>query len=135
MTRLLIIDDEIRKAQSLIDYFREICEWGVEIASGPDEALEILSDAAECPFDVIILDVMMDPGKAILRESTNQGRDTGLRLLEMILKRYSGTVKLIVYSARTDLDVLKGDGRIAAYIQKPSSVRDIVREIERLLAS
>jgi CheY-like chemotaxis protein len=138
LTRVLIIDDEIEKAQPLIRYFREICEWATEIAGGPDQALdEFLPTAEACPFDVIILDVMMEPGKAIPLQSTNNGRDTGLRLLELIVKRFSQRVNVIIYTARTDLDDLKKDDKVAeyvaAYFQKPSEVRDIVKAIKRLV--
>ena len=133
MTRLLIIDDEVQKAQPLIRYFQEICEWNVDIANGPDRALEFLPVGDRCPFDVIILDVMMDPGKVIPRESSNGGRDTGLRLVEIIVNRFTAKVNVIVYSARTDLDWMNADARIAAYVQKPSSVRDIAKEIKNLL--
>jgi len=131
--RLLLIDDEVRKAQPLLSYFREVCDWNTEIATGPDQALKLLQCNGDCPYDVIILDVMMDPGTVIARELTNGGRDTGLILLEMIVKRTAGKVHIVVYSARTDLDHLKNEGLIAAYIQKPSSARDIARAIEDFL--
>jgi DNA-binding response OmpR family regulator len=134
VTRLLLIDDEVRKAQPLINYFREVCEWNAEMASGPDQALQLLRINGECPYDVIILDVMMDPGAAIPRELTNGGRDTGLILFDAIVKLTSVRVLIVLYSARTDLDNLKSDGRIAAYIQKPTSAREIAREINELLA-
>jgi DNA-binding response OmpR family regulator len=130
----LLIDDEVRKAEALINYFREVCAWNAQIAGGPGQALELLRIENECPYDVIILDVMMDPGETIPRELTNGGRDTGLILLEAIFKLTCGKVLIVLYSARTDLDHLKSDGRIAAYIQKPASAREIVREIERLLS-
>ena len=138
MTRVLIIDDEIEKAQPLLRYFREICEWAADIAGDPDQALDEFLPAAEaCPFDVIILDVMMEPGRQIPLQATNNGRDTGVRLLEIIVKRFTQRVNVIVYTARTDLEELKNDGEIAkhveAYFQKPSDVRDIVRAIKHLL--
>ncbi len=135
MIRLLLIDDEVRKAEALINYFREVREWSAEMAGGPDRALELLRVKNECPYDVIILDVMMDPGDAIAHESTNGGRDTGLVMLDTIVQLTCRKVLIIVYSARTDLDHLKNDGRIAAYIQKPRSAREIAREIEDLMST
>jgi hypothetical protein len=76
----------------------------------------------------------MDPGEAYAREATNHGRDTGLILFEAIYKLTFGRVLIVLYSARTDLEHLKNDGRVAAYIQKPASAREIVSEIEDLLA-
>jgi CheY-like chemotaxis protein len=135
VTRLLLIDDEVRKAQPLINYFREVCEWTVEMANGPDRALELLHPEGDCPYDVIVLDVMMDPGVAIPRELSNSGRDTGLILFETIVKLTCGKVLIILYSARTDLAQLKSAGRIAAYIQKPASAREIARMIVTLLST
>jgi DNA-binding response OmpR family regulator len=129
-----LIDDEVRKAQALIDYFQEVCEWSVEVANGPDRALELLDVASECPYNVIVLDVMMDPGETYSHAATNHGRDTGLILFEAIFKLTCGRVFIILYSARTDLDHLKNDGRVAAYIQKPASAREIARAIRDLLS-
>jgi DNA-binding response OmpR family regulator len=132
--RLLLIDDEVRKAEPLISYFREVREWSADMASGPDQALELLRTEGVHPYDVIILDFMMDPGAAIPRDLTNGGRDTGLILLEMITKHTGNKVPVIVYTARTDLEYLKSDSRIAAYIQKPASARAIARAIGDLLS-
>ncbi len=130
--RILLIDDEIRKAQALIDYFREVCDWNTEIASGPDRALELLKGGRA--YDLIILDVMMDPGTVVRRELSDRGRDTGLILLDLIAELTGREVLIVLYTARTDLDYLKSDGQVAGYIQKPRTVRELAREIEDLRA-
>jgi DNA-binding response OmpR family regulator len=134
MMRLLLIDDERRKAEALINYFREVNDWIAEMANGPDEALEMLRLDGDCPYDVIILDVMMDPGCAISAELSNRGRDTGLVLLERIVGRLGDKTAIIIYSARTDLEHLKSDRRIAAFIQKPRSAREVAADIESLFS-
>ena len=130
--RILLIDDEVRKAQALIDYFQEVCGWSVEMAPGPDRALELLRAESSPLYDLIILDVMMDPGTVIPPELSEGGRATGLILLDLIAQLTDGNVLIILYTARTDLDYLKNDGRVAGYIQKPRTVRELAREIENL---
>ncbi len=132
--RILLIDDEVRKARATVDYFREVCDWNVDFASGPDSALEMLKTTHDLTYDVIILDVMMDPGTAIPRERSGGGRDTGLVLLESINRLTGGSIMVVLYTARTDLDHLKNERKVAGYIQKPRTVRELAREIEDLIA-
>jgi len=131
--RILLIDDEVRKAQALIDYFQEVCGWIVEVAPGPDRALELLGIESGHLYDLIILDIMMDPGTVIPLELSEGGRATGLILLDLIAKLTGGSTLIVLYTARTGLDHLKNDGRVAGYIQKPRTVREVAREIENLV--
>jgi len=130
--RVLVIDDEVRKAEPLVRYLRHVCEWYVEIASGPDEAMRLLKTAT-LPYNVIILDIMMDPGTVIPRERSDGGRDTGLLLLEMIIARADRKEIVILYTARTDLGYLRGQGKVAEYVQKPGSAKEIARIITDLV--
>ena len=133
--RILLIDDEVRKAQALISYFEEVCQWKTDIASGPDLALERLRGGQRNSYNVIILDVMMDPGSEISHASSNHGRDTGLILLDMIAELTNGKILIVLYTARTDLDYLQNDARVAAYIQKPRSVKEVANAIQQLLGA
>jgi len=133
--RILLIDDEARKAQAIISYFQEICGWDAEIATGPDQALKLLEGTMSQPYDLIILDIMMDPGTVIPSSLSEGGRATGLILLGMIRKLTGGKVPIVLYTARTDLDYLQSEGRVAGYVQKPRTVRELVGEIENLLES
>lgn len=132
--RILLIDDEVRKAQALVAYFQEICEWETDVATGPDRAVELLKSEYGGLYDVIILDVMMDPGKVLSRYSTDLGRDTGLMLLDSIARITNGRVPIVLYTARTDLAHLGSDKRVAAYVTKPISGRELARRIEDLTA-
>jgi|GEM_PF-2432795 len=133
--RILLIDDEVRKAQALISYFQEVCRWRVDIASGPDVALELLRRKQNSNYGVIILDVMMEPGKEIPHDRSDHGRDTGLILLELITELTGGRVSIILYTARTDLDYLRTEGRVADYIQKPRSAREVANTIRRFVVA
>ncbi len=133
--QILLIDDEVRKARATIDYFQEVCDWRVDLAPGPDRALELLGSRLDRPYDLIILDIMMDPGTVVPRELSDGGRTTGLILLDLIEKFTGRTGRIVLYTARTGLDHLKSDGRVAGYIQKPRTVRELAREIEELFAA
>lgn len=133
--QILLIDDEVRKAQALVDYFREVCGWSVDIANSPARALQLLGAERVRAYDLIILDIMMDPGDIISRELSEGGRSTGLILLDSIVKLTAGEVLIALYTARTDLEHLKSDGRAAAYLQKPRTAREISREIVDLFAN
>jgi CheY-like chemotaxis protein len=139
MKRILMIDDEVRRAEALVAYFEQIRDWRVELATDPDSAMAVVARLAEreSAFDVILLDIMMEPGTVISRADSRGGRDTGLVLLGIICERLAPLDKpipIIVYTARTDLDQLNADPRVARYIQKPRTARELAREIEELLA-
>ena len=132
---ILLIDDEVRKAQAIMNYFQEVCGWSTEVAPGPDRALALLEARRDRPYDLIVLDIMMDPGTVIPREASDRGRATGLILLDLIVKVTDGKVRVILYTARTGLDYLASEGRVAGYIQKPRTVRELAREIELLFGA
>jgi len=131
---ILLIDDEPRRAQPLIAYFKEIMGWEIEQALGPDEALAYLPPERSCPFDLILLDIMMPPGLTISKEASNQGRNTGLILLGILFKRTDGNVPILVYTARVDLDFLQEDPRVATFIQKPQMPSEVARIIKAVIA-
>ena len=130
--QILVIDDEVRKAEAVLSYFKEICGWSAEIAPGPDQALALVKARRGHPYDLIILDVMMDPGTVVPRDLSDGGKSTGLILLDSIVELTGGKTLIVLYTARTDLDHLKSEGRVAEYIQKPRTVRELAREIEGL---
>lgn len=130
---ILLIDDEVRKAQAIVTYFQEVCGWNAEIAPGPDRALSLLRGRQDKPYDLIILDIMMDPGSVVPREMSDGGKATGLVLLRLIVELTGGEARVILYTARTDLDEqVKAEKCVAAYIQKPRTVRELAREIQAL---
>jgi len=137
--KILIIDDEARRAEALIAYFEQIRAWTVELVTDPDSALMVVGGLANRSsiFDIIILDIMMEPGTSISRVDSRNGRDTGLVLLGMLCEKLSSLGKpipIIVYTARTDLgEQLNNNPKVARYIQKPRTAKELAREIESLL--
>ncbi len=126
---ILLIDDEPRRAQPLIAYFMEIKRWRIEQATDPDIAMGLLPQGASCPFNLIILDIMMPPGSVVPKEVSNQGKDTGLALLRILSEHTGGRVPILVYTARIDLDYLQEDPRVADFIQKPRTPREVSETI------
>ena len=136
--RILIIDDERRRAEALVAYFEQICAWSVELATDPEEALSALSNVIDGgpALDVIMLDIMMDPGSIVPAALSGGGKDTGLVLLGIIWDKmgHAGkNVPIIVFTARIDLEDLLQDRRVARYIQKPRTARELVAEIEAVV--
>lgn len=132
--RILLIDDEVRKAKAIVSYFQEVRGWHVEMAPGPDRAVELLKGWQERSYDLIILDIMMDPGTVIALDQSGLGKDTGIILLRLIKELTGGGARVVLYTARTDLDYLKRDGLVAAYIQKPRTIKEFEREIDDLIS-
>ena len=133
--QILLIDDEPRKAQPLIVYLKEIRGWSVTQATNPDVALAYLPVHVTTRFKLILLDIMMPPGKALANHETHQGRDTGIVLFDTLNERTQGTVPIIIYTARTDVEeYFTDDQRAAGFIQKPQTPRQVASTINGVLS-
>lgn len=128
--KILLIDDERRKAQPLVQYLEVVCGWTVELAPGPRRALEVIHERND--FQVVVLDIMMDPEGVVDLAASDRGRGTGLLLLERISECIPG-VPIIIYTARIDLSSLAEDSRVAALVQKPSTARALVETIRGIV--
>lgn len=82
-TRILLIDDDPFFMRQHIDYLKAE-EFDVLHITSVESALQAAESGAEA-FDVVILDIMMPPGK-YGKESTEGGIRTGIRLLEELRK-------------------------------------------------
>lgn len=130
--KILIIDDEPRRMQPLVDYMVIVCGWAVRMANGPREAMTILGGKTDPEFDVVILDIMMDPEGIVDRTKSEGGRRTGLLLLSKVRLALPRTL-IVVYTAKIDVGELASDPRVAAVVQKPSSAGHLVSRIRSLL--
>jgi CheY-like chemotaxis protein len=99
---LLLIDDELTPGQdkpsgSYMWYYSEaLREEGFQIteAADVDEALrELATDGLR--FDLIVLDVMMPPGKAFAGANTQDGLRTGILLADQI-REYCPATPVVV---------------------------------------
>jgi len=92
---ILFIDDELGADQDTPDasymsyYLQALRERGfqVMVATGADSALQQLADNSE-NMGLIVLDIMMPPGKAFANDDTRGGLRTGVLLAEHIAQAY-----------------------------------------------
>ncbi len=136
--RILIIDDDLNTNFYLKQFLVEIKEWEVILESSPKEGLKLIQSAGN-QLDAIILDVMMPPDDSINIEASNQGRRTGLLLLEKITELTQSKIPVILLTARQaleeELDELGLNKQVAAYLRKPTSTTEIVNRIEQIVNS
>lgn len=132
--KVLLIDDEHRRAKPLVDYMQIVRKWTVYVAHGPKRAMEILSDPARPSFDVVILDIMMDPEGEVDLAASDRGRSTGLLLIDRIREVLNET-PIMIYTARIDVDRFREDPRIAALVQKPSTAKTLVSEVDGIFGA
>lgn len=117
--RILAVDDE-RKIVDILRYFLEQAGYEVETHTRPDDALEA---ARKGPFDLVILDVVMEGTDGY----TVAGR----------LKEIPSTAGLPILFASAKLEInrlfLKNfDGR-ADFVNKPFKKEDLLRKVQALL--
>jgi DNA-binding response OmpR family regulator len=115
--RILVVEDEVPIREGLLD---RLGREGFEAAGAPDgeTALRL---AAEAPFDLVLLDLML-PGIE------------GVEVLDR-LRRHGDETPVIVVSARAgEADrVLLLDRGADDYVVKPFSVRELVSRIRAVL--
>jgi DNA-binding response OmpR family regulator len=118
--KVLIVDDEPNIVMPL-EFLMRRQGHEVRVAADGDEALEAV--AAFAP-DLVLLDVML-PGRS--------GYDVCQTLRERPEWRH---IKVVMLTAKgRDVEVAKGRAVGAdAYITKPFSSRELVEQVERLLA-
>jgi DNA-binding response OmpR family regulator len=117
--RLFVIDDE----PDVVELLRTILEAeGMEVSSATDGASAIEQILAEPP-DLIILDIMMP-------------ELDGFELLKLLrLDSFGANIPVLILSARTEQhDQIEGlQSGANAYICKPFSPRELVRQVRFLL--
>lgn len=101
--RVLLVDDDLKRPPASGEdsparigymgyYVQQLCMVYSDVVSvrGPDAALEELEKNPR--FDLVILDVMMPPGRAFGKEETEDGLRTGVCLAKQIHEKYPGLV-------------------------------------------
>jgi CheY-like chemotaxis protein len=79
---ILFVDDESFRAKTYVEEL-EFCDFAVVLEPSVDRALNLMQENGH-EVDLLILDIMMDPGLAFMNEDTAQGLRTGLRFFERI---------------------------------------------------
>ncbi|HEU6453459.1 MAG TPA: response regulator [Gemmatimonadaceae bacterium] len=115
MTSVLVVDDNIALAEQYAYDLKRVGGYDVLVASGGDEALEMLSSE---PVDCVILDLEMPgtDGFAVLRALRERGSE----------------VPVIVYTGTASYDRCVQAMKQGAYnfIEKDEPVERVAREVE-----
>ena len=129
---ILLIDDESRPMR----FYRKALEnsgFTVEQRYNPDDALSFLRTAG-VNVSIIILDIMMSPGKTFERADTREGLNTGRFLFEVVRKEWPDTPVIVLTNvALVDLGPLAGGTQVFKKIdldpfELASAVRAMVKE-------
>ena len=98
---ILLIDDR----RECLKYYRTaLIDGGFEVFQlyDPDAVVEYMSNNQHRSPDLIVLDIMMPPGKRyISKQNVQEGRRTGVLLFEELRQRYSLTPIIILTSMST----------------------------------
>jgi DNA-binding response OmpR family regulator len=117
MARILVVEDDHRIAQLLIDELRDFGHSVIHVDRG-DAAIELIEDE---PFDVAVLDVLL-PGMDGF-EVCRQLRARGLELPVLMLTARDSEADRV-----TGLEIGADD-----YVLKPFSAREVLARIKALL--
>jgi CheY-like chemotaxis protein len=137
MSGILFIDDEHHATRL---YARELEKRGHEvvICNNPDDA--IVAATSRCDFDLVITDLMMQPGLIMAEEETAHGFLTGARLA-VRLTALMPKIPVVIFTALSSGDLLQ---ELAGELQKFKNIvvlqkreldfRELSEAIDRLLS-
>jgi CheY-like chemotaxis protein len=138
--RLLLIDDDIISNQEVPPtgymwyYARALRDRGFELTevNSTDNALDQL---ARNTFDLILLDVMMPPGKCLTDADTAWGVRTGVVLADRLAQAHPQIPVIILTNVANPatLQALRGKPNVKRILQKtdylPSAVPEEINEV------
>lgn len=96
---ILFVDDEPRH---MSPYVRQLTEAGLQVSfkDTVDEALEYI-EGNPSAVSLLVLDIMMPPGRSFDSAQTRYGLDTGIRFYERV-RRHSPALPVIILTNVTD---------------------------------
>jgi putative nucleotidyltransferase with HDIG domain len=115
--RILFVDDEPQVLQALRIVVKSMGEdWEMAFVESGEEALKLM---AQQPFDIVVSDVLM-PGL------------NGPQLLNEILKRYPGTIRLILSSYADEDIIVRCIGATHQALAKPFDIATLKATLRRI---
>lgn len=131
-TRILFVEDE---RWGVSPYFKELEKKGFEciLATDGDEALEKLETES---FDLVSMDIMFPPGKAL--DKNVEPIKSGIRLLEMIrlgkIENCDPNIKIVILTAVINYEIEKEINKfgVSAYLKKPIEFTEVIETFYKL---
>lgn len=131
---ILFIDDERRY---MINYVEELQEADYEVAvhTSVDTASAFFQERAH-DVELIILDIMMSPGKTFSHEDTDGGLRTGVRFYERVREKSPDLPVIILTNASAvELsDRFSGDQQCWYRQKKDFLPVEVTQEVKRILS-
>jgi DNA-binding NtrC family response regulator len=132
--KVLYIDDEIHSEMfsSKLELMRE-ANLDILAVADVDNALHLLREQRD-HIGMVVLDMIMPPGKTQSLEETRGGIFTGLETLKAI-RSFDQTVPVIIvsYNRASLSDIELSKYNVMEYIEKPVSSMQLVETIKKLL--
>lgn len=116
--RILLVDDEVPLMAYYVEALRH-AGFQVSQADGPTEALEYLSGEE---VDLVVMDIMMPPGRSFSEMETDSGLRTGVFLAEMV-RKLNPNIPIAVLTNVASSDTLRA-------LERNPSVRLVLQKFE-----
>ena len=130
---ILVVEDDIFIANRYADSLND-AGFAARVATSPDQAIEVIQKC-RFRFDLVSLDMPMEPGERYTERTSAGGQKTGL-LLARELKEKIPNVKLLACTGYDYPDVKTWFTRdnTVGYLRKPFTESQYVRTVQRLIA-
>lgn len=127
---ILYIDDDLIRT-----LFHMLHDLGYKVMPA-DNAELALGELKRKKYDLILLDIMMQPLLIVSREKVGDGYETGVYLVQKIRESINKDTPIIVITGNPvpEVEAKLQDIGVAAYLRKPLELQDLEKEIESALS-
>jgi CheY-like chemotaxis protein len=127
---ILYIDDDLIRT-----LFHMLHDLGYKVMPA-DNAELALGELKRKKYDLILLDIMMQPLFFVSREKGGDGYETGVYLTQKIRESINKETPIIVITGNpiSEVEAKLQDIGVIAYLRKPLELQDLEKEIESALS-
>jgi CheY-like chemotaxis protein len=131
---ILFVDDETRHISNFVSEL-EVCGYQISVQSDVDLALQFLEDSQN-DVELMILDIMMPPGKRFKHLDTDAGLRTGVHFYERAREiRPELPVIILTNVSDVELEVQFQREANCRYLQKKHYLPyEVAHEVNRILS-